>query len=364
MRNAFGRRIDPLTVVLSAGCLLLALANGEAVGAMQAQEAQLPFLFASHDTLSLTITADVRALDDDRRSSPDRPAVFTLPALGSPVGEGVTIDVPGEVRTRGAFRLDPGNCSFPQLRLDVDGDDADGTALEGQDKLKLVSSCRPGRNSYDELVRLEYLVYRTHALVADATFRVRWIRLTLVDEGGVEEPLTRGGFLIEEDDALAERFGAEVFDLEEGKNLPRTGLDPTSMLSTALFQYMVGNLDWSAVAGHNVELLDRGGAAIVVPYDFDFTGVVDAPYATPPAAFQLSSVRERVYRGWCANPVLTAAALQRFRSGEEAVLTLWRETPGLADDTRRRVISYMEEFFDAIETDERANRRFLRDCRS
>lgn len=331
---------------------------------MQAPEAPLPPLFASHDTLPLTITADVRALDDDRQSSPDRPAVFTVPALGSTGLPGAEIDVPGEVRTRGAFRLDPGNCSFPPLRLDVDRKDADGTALEGQDKLKLVSSCCPGRNSYDELVRLEYLVYRTHALVADATFRVRWIRLTLVDELGVEESVTRDGFLIEEDDALAERFGAEVYDLEEGKNLPRAGLDPTSMLSTALFQYMVGNPDWSDVAGHNVELLDRGGVAMVVPYDFDFSGVVDAPYATAPAAFQLSSVRERVYRGWCANPVLTAAALQRFRLGEEAVLALWREAPGLADDTRRRVISYIEEFYEAIETDQRANRRFLRDCRS
>ena len=136
------------------------------------------------------------------------------------------------------------------------------------------------------------------------------------------------------------------------------------MMSTALFEYMVGNPDWSDVAGHNVELLERAGAAVVVPYDFDFSGLVDAPYAFPPEALGLSSVRERVYRGWCANPVITAAALQRYRSAEADVLSLWRNDPLIDDDTRRRAISYLESFYDAIETDERARRRFLRDCRA
>jgi hypothetical protein len=136
------------------------------------------------------------------------------------------------------------------------------------------------------------------------------------------------------------------------------------MLSTAIFQYMVGNPDWSDVAGHNVELLDRGGVAIVVPYDFDFTGLVDAPYAIPPERFGLASVRDRVYRGWCTSAFRTAAALERFRASEPAVMALWRGAEDLSDDTRSRVSSYLKSFYDAIETDERAERRFLRDCRS
>jgi hypothetical protein len=246
----------------------------------------------------------------------------------------------------------------------VDGSDADGTALEGQDDLKLVTSCRPGRNSYNRLVRLEYLVYRTYQLVADIALRTRWIEVTFVDESGGEPTATRPGFLIEEDDALADRIGARVFGLEEGMNLPSAGLDPMSMMSTALFQYMVGNADWSDVAGHNVELFERAGVAVVVPYDFDFTGLVDAPYAVPPEALRLSSVRERVYRGWCTNPVITGAALDRYRSAEEAVMELWQTDPLLDDDTRSRAISYLESFYDSIQTDERARRRFLRDCRS
>ncbi len=337
------------------GCLAPSPAHTQASGALP--------LFASDEPLPLTLTADLPALERDRRSSPDRPAVLTLPALGAARESARRLDVPAEVRTRGAFRLDPVNCSFPPLRIDVDGSDADNTALEGQDDLKLVSSCRPGRDSYDELVRLEYLVYRTYELVATIALGTRWVELTLVDETGVEEVRRRGGFLIEDDEALAERLGGEVFELEEDRNLPSTALEPSSALTNAIFQYMVGNPDWSDVAGHNVELVERGGAAVVVPYDFDFTGLVDAPYAVPPEALRLSSVRERVYRGWCAHPLVTASVLARFRDAEQGVRALWADARGLSDDTRRRTISYLEEFFDDIETDERAERRFLRDCR-
>jgi hypothetical protein len=320
-------------------------------------------LFADDEPLPLTITADVGALRGDRRESPDRPAVFTVPTRSSEMRLGVVAEISGEVRTRGAFRLDPGNCSFPPLRVEVAAGAGAGTALEGQDDLKLVSSCRPGRATYDELVTLEYLVYRTYALVTDVSFRTRRIVLTLVDSRGRVEDATRPGFLIEEDEALARRTGATVFELEEGRILPAWGLEPMSMMAAAVFQYMVGNSDWSDVAGHNVELLERAGAALVVPYDFDFTGLVDAPYAVPPATFGLRSVRERIYRGWCTSPFVTTTTLDRFRAVEEEVMSLWNGAEALSDGTRRRAVAYLEEFFDAIETDERAERAFLRDCR-
>ena len=353
------------------GLVLAAASTGvvaQAVGARDAgaPSADLPPLFDSSEPFALTITADIEALLGDRRDSPDRPATFDVPLLANS-GEPGAPDrrtIRGEVRTRGTFRLDPSNCSFPPMRIEVDRADADGTILEGQDHLKLVASCRPGRPSYDELVLLEHLVYRSYALVTEAAFRTRAIVVTFADSEGSREPETRPGFLIEQDDALAARLGAVVYDLEEGKNLPPGALDPVSMLDAAIFQYMAGNPDWSDVAGHNVELLDRGGVAIVVPYDFDFTGLVDAPYATPPERLGIDSVRDRIYRGWCANPLLTAAALERFRASHDAVLVLWSSAAGLSDDTRRRAISYLEEFYDAIETDDRARRRFLRDCRS
>lgn len=317
----------------------------------------LPPLFAESEPLALQITADFGALRGDRSDSPDRPALLTVPH------EGRTVDVGASIRTRGAFRLDPGNCSFPPLRLDVRGSEAGGTVLEGQDDLKVVSSCRPGRAAYDELVLLEYLAYETYRRITDQSFMVRLVRLTLIDSSGESDPERRVGFLIEDADALAERWGATIFDLEEGKNLPAQAFEPMSRTTAAVFQYMIGNSDWSEVAAHNVEVLDRGGAAMVVPYDFDFSGLVDAPYASTPPELGLANVRERLYRGWCANEFVTRSVLERFRVARPGVMALWTEAVGLSDQRRRTAIGYLEEFFTSIETDERAERRFLRDCR-
>jgi hypothetical protein len=353
--EARGARHRPLALI--AWTALLALAGPWALNAQDAAVPAIPPLFVEAEPLDLTIIADFSALRSDRRESPDRPALLTVPR------EGGTVDVGAEIRTRGEFRLDPGNCSFPPLRIDVDRSDARGTVLEGQDDLKLVTSCRPGRSTYDELVPLEYLVYRTYQLVTDQSFRVRSLRVTMVDTGSDDPPQTRAGFVIEDADALAERLGATVFDLEDGKNLPASAFEPTGRTRSAVFQYMIGNADWSEVAAHNVEILDRSGVAMVVPYDFDFSGLVDAPYAVPPADLRLDSVRERMYRGWCANDFTTRSVLEQFRSVRDDVLALWAAAPDLSDDTRRRATRYLEDFFDAIETDERANRRFLRDCR-
>jgi len=195
-------------------------------------------------------------------------------------------------------------------------------------------------------------------------FRVRLVRLTLIDSSGDRDPETRPAFLVEENDALAERLGTTIFDLEEGKNLPASAFDPVSAVTTATFQYMIGNTDWSDIAGHNVEILQRGGGAKVVPYDFDFAGLVDAPYATPNPTFGLRSVRERYYRGWCGNPFNTRLVLDRFREARGDIMALWNTFQGLTDATRRSATRYLGEFFDAIETDERAQRSFLRDCRT
>lgn len=339
---------------LALATTLLALAAPPT--AAQAAPSDPPPLFASPDPLAVTITADFSLLRGDRSESPDRPATLEV---RQPDGETRSLDV--EVRTRGNFRLE--TCSFPPLRIDVDGEQAAGTAFEGQDDLKLVSSCRPGGDAWEELVAKEYLAYRSLQALTDVSFRTRLLEATFVDGSGESEPATRLAFVIEEDEALAERLDANVFELEEGKNLPVGAFEPVLRMTNAVWQYMIGNPDWSDVAGHNVELFDRAGVALVVPYDFDFSGLVDAPYATPPPEYRLESVRERYYRGWCENSFTTREVLGRFRAAREEVLTLWRETPLLSDGTRRRAVGYLEEFFDAVATDERAERRFLRDCR-
>ena len=76
-----------------------------------------------------------------------------------------------------------------------------------------------------------------------------------------------------------------------------------------IFQYLVGNGDWSHTHFHNVKLMRVGFEYFPVPYDFDFTGFVDAPYATPPEGSGLDGVRDR--RSTAA-PALTGSTTGLF----------------------------------------------------
>jgi hypothetical protein len=359
-RRARVARIARVARTAAGLALLLAPAAALRADALQAEAPPTPSppLFASHQPLDVTLSADFARLRQDRQESPDRPA--TVVVTGP---DGAAVRIRAELRTRGAFRLDPSHCSFPPLRLDVDGGDARSSVFDGQDNLKIVASCRPGRHAYDQLVLLEYLAYRAYAALTDVSFRVRLARITFHDEIAAEEPSTRVGFFIEEDEALGERIGATAFELPEGKNLPASAFEPSSAAMTAVFQYVIGNSDWSEVAAHNVQVFDRAGAAIAVPYDFDFSGLVDAPYASPAADLGLRSVRDRLYRGWCWNDLVVAGVLQRFRGAEEEIVALFAEAEGLDGAVRGRAVAYLREGFSDLRTDDWARRRFLRDCR-
>ena len=327
---------------------------------VSAQQVEPAPLFATDEPIELTLTADFSQLDDDRRESPERPATVTVTHSS---GEEVTIGA--KLRTRGRFRLDKANCTFPPLRLNLKKKQAQGTEFEGQDKLKIVAPCRPNRNSYEQLVLNEYLAYRAYAMITPTSFDVRLARITYVDEGGGDDPFTRLAFFIEDGEALAARVGtgSEVFDMPEGKNLPHGIFEPVMTLTMAIFQYMIGNTDWSDVAGHNIEVLDIGGIALPVPYDFDFSGVVDAPYSVPDPTLGLKRVRDRMYRGWCRASLDPEPILARFRAAEADIMALYRDFPYLEDGERDRSVRYLEAFFKDIATPERAHRQFLRHCR-
>ena len=90
---------------------------------------------------------------------------------------------------------------------------------------------------------------------------------------------------------------------------------------------MIGNTDWSEVAGHNVEVLGIGGVALPVPYDFDFSGIVEAPYAVPGRSLSIKTVQDRLYRGWCRGNLDPEPILELFRAAETDIMALYRDFP-------------------------------------
>jgi len=305
--------------------------------------------------LQLTLAADFRAIRGDLSEDPeDRPGLLVL-------SDGDTLHV--ELRPRGEFRRDPAHCSFPPVRLDVPTRSAAGTPFSGQDKLKVVVPCRLNRDSYEPLVLREYLVYRAYQAVTDVSFGVRLARVTFEDTSGRDDTVTRWAFFIEDAAALAARVGAELLDIPEGKVVRADALDPIGSTRVALFQYMIGNTDWHDARIHNVASLLMVGRVVPVPYDFDFAGAVDAPYAEPSPDLPVKNLKERLYRGWCWPGLDPGPLVTHFHEIRPAIEELYRSFEPLDARTREDVLSYFAGFYDDVSTPDRALRRVFRNCR-
>ncbi len=317
-----------------------------------------PPLFASHQTLRLSLKADWGTIFKDRsQESEYRPAKLYIEG---PDGSPASLDV--EVRTRGNFRLQSQICGFPPLRLNFPKEGTENTVFSGQNKLKLATHCQDRREQYEQITLQEYLIYRTFNLLTDQSFRVRLARITYIDAAGERDTLTKYGFLIEDEDAMAVRLGGTVLDLE---GIHDDNTDQEQMTLIAVFQYFIGNTDWSVWALHNIVLVDipPNPFPTPVPYDFDWAGVIEAPYARPDAKLPIRSVRQRLYRGYCKDPAELEPILEQFKREKDAIYALWTAQEGLDRKTLKRAIEYFDEFYTMIEDSKAVEREFVRSCR-
>jgi len=327
-----------------------------------AQAADTPDpLFQSDDLLQVRITTQLETLLKERPFESELNATFELLDGAEPAQ---AFDI--QIRTRGRYRRRPDICRFPPMRLNFKKSTTHATFLDNQDKLKLVTHCMSSKN-YEQNVLREYAAYRILNHVTDVSFRVRLLRITYIDSENAVDEITRLAFVIEHQDRLAERLGVEVLDI------PRTTVAALNTQHTnlvSLFHYMIGNTDFSPIRGapdeaccHNHVLLgDEDGGVWSVPYDFDQSGLVNAAYATPNPRFGLRSVRQRLYRGRCANNAQIAATISRYHKRREDILATLDTLPELENSTRRQLRKYAEEFFAKFETEKRVARDLVANC--
>lgn len=325
-------------------------------------------LFASHDPLTFTIHAPLATIFKDRgKERNERPAKLILPGRD---GQPVTLDI--AIRTRGKTRAERRICEFPPLRLDFDTVGA-GTVFERQNDLKLVTHCQDGRPEHDQYVLQEYLVYRVYNLLTDRSFRARLARVTYIDTDGKRDTVTRYGFLLEPFDAMAERSGWQALRLPA---VPPQIADPQSLALVGVFQYMIGNPDWSqftkepseeACCHNTVPIGAEAGPIFSVPYDFDISGIVNTRYADRlfvPAQRNLGirRVRERAYRGLCASAEYLPGVFALFNQKRDAIYALYRDQPGLDAEVVKETVEYLDAFYDAINDPRKVRREFTDSC--
>ncbi len=319
-------------------------------------------LFQSNEVLTISITAPFTTLMRERPDEEELPGTASWTEA-----DGRQVEVGVELRTRGNYRRDASTCPFAPLRLDFRGSEVDGTLFDGQDKLKLVTHCRERSSRYEQLVLREYLTYRMLNAITDISYRVRLLRITYRDTEGRRDDRETWAFLIEHKDRFARRTGLEPLEID-GTTIH--ALDPAYTNLTSIFHYMIGNTDFSPISApegtaccHNTHPFSaENGPIHSVPYDFDMSGMIDAPYAAPNPRFRLRDVRHRLYRGRCRFNEHVAASVARYQEVRDALYAIVADEPNLSSTTRRSMNSFLNSFYRTIDDPRSVERRLTGAC--
>ena len=318
---------------------------------------ELP-LFQSDETLDMTLDMDIRKvlkdIGDNRNQHPAELSYLSQ--------DGDTLKLPVRIQTRGHFRRDPMNCDFPPLRLNFSEKEAMNTIFEGQDKIKIITHCRSKGTQYEQNVLKEYLVYRLYNLFTDESYRVRLSNLTYSDTRGKRDTIFKMAFLLEPTEQMAARIHGKLVEI---KNVQQVQCDSLKTIRLSVFQYMVGNTDWSVPVPHNVDLVQYkpGVPPVVVPFDFDWCGLVDAPYAVPAENLGISDVKTRIYRGLCREEADFERVFQEFRDKKEEVFQTI-ESVSLDDKELENVLLYVEQFYSTLDDPALIKIEFYDACRT
>lgn len=311
--------------------------------------------FGSEQPLEVTFTTNIGKIRGDRRTDPPwRAATLSYKADG-----GSAVTVPVEARTRGIWRLKM--CDFPPLRLNFKGETTKGTIFHKLDKPKLVSYCQDN-DLYEQYILQEYQLYRIYSILTPVSHRVRLLKFNYADSGSGKIRAKRYGFIMEEPNALGARLGGRV--LEQKGALP-ADLDPFQDALFGVFQYFIGNTDFSVGALHNVELFfATEGTISPVPYDFDFAGAINARYAIPDPSLNLPNVRQRLFRGYCTDPGEYEKVFALFNEKKPAIYALYSDSIGKLIDhgTVKSTLRYFDDFYKTINDRHAAKDAILEPC--
>jgi hypothetical protein len=320
------------------------------------KEAESRALFAADAPLEFTLTADFKTVNKDRdvESTKVFPATMTVAKA-----DGTPATFTLNIRTRGHVRRMARTCSFAPLRLEFQADQVKGTVFEGHKNIKLGTHCRDN-DLFEQYVPREYTAYRIYNLFTPRSFRARLAKATYVDSTSKQPIGTRMALFVEDDDDVARRLGGRAIDTQK-LAFRRVDWDTVTMLS--LFEYVIGNTDLSLFALHNVVLVQTpNGPIYPVPYDFDYSGLVNARYAIPAKQFNLASVQERFYMGPCRTAPELDGFFKPMLEKKAEVMKLLDTVPGLDAGYRKEGQKYLDGAFQTMAKPGDVKRVFIDTC--
>ena len=312
-------------------------------------------LFDEDSIIDVQLKGPLSTVIRNKKRADELPFVLTA--------DGVDHNV--KVRLRGKSRLEA--CKFPPLRINFKKSQTKESVFAGQDKLKLVTHCGTSKSSQSNLLQ-EYLAYKIFNQLSKFSFQVRLLRISYIDtnRGDKATPLVHYAFLIEPANELIKRTAVKPVEV---KGVKLSTLNKEHMAKVYVYQYLIGNTDWSLATAlkeefccHNGKLLDTDAKRVYVPYDFDLSGLVNAKYAYPDSSLRIKRVTQRLYRGFCMSPDILKTALQQVKEQEVIILDLHNNLKSISPKEMAASERFLNKFFLEASDEAKILRNFERRC--
>jgi hypothetical protein len=325
-------------------------------------------LFESHSVLELSLPIDFQTLCRPRET-PD--CDYTPTVLEYIDEHGKQQSIPVEIKIRGGWRSLVKNCSAPLLFIRFDPLETADTPFRDQSVLPLTTHCGQGlsieamrvrqyRSTWEQNLLKEYLAHRLYNVITDVSMNARLVRMTYPNPDKPDRKIVNYAFFTEHFESVANRIDAGL--LPRG-SFDHEKLDQSSAARVALFQYMIGNTDWSIVRERNIVLLqETDGTQVPLPYDFDMSGLVDADYAGPAPTLPIDDVRERYYLGFCSPGANLDEWFERYLARKDELLSLTGTISRLDRKSKKMSRRFLDDFFDILESPERRSEQIVNHC--
>lgn len=303
--------------------------------------------------VDLYLTLDWKSIEKNKKEK-----VYVLAKVLIITASNDSIELDAKVRTRGHMRLDI--CSFPPLKLKFEKGTLAEHFLSSFNEMDIVNHCEES-DMHDQLLLKEYLAYKLWELVSPYYFKVQLIRLHYMKTDGSQAHKTAYAFLMENTEEMVERLGGRR---NKTPVISSSAVEKEPLLRVALFEYMIGNTDWYITNRHNLEFVAIPGFNVLVPipYDFDYSGLVSAPYAAHHASIDLPAVTTRYYQGKCATVEEVHNILKTFLDQKEKILMAPHLIQGLSEKSINYSVSYLKEFYDIIENKKKLENFIIAHC--
>jgi len=254
-------------------------------------------------------------------------------------------DVNMLLNLRGKFRRM--KCSMPPLLLNFKKSTLTDLHLAPIDEIKLVTHCLATKEGQENLEE-ERLCYQVYESLTPYSYRTIWISVQYRNASNPEESISSAGFLLEPDKVISSRLG-----LSERKlfNLAEDSLHFETYSLTAAFDFMIGNRDWSIVMSRNAKLFFSPVEKkyVVIPYDFDYSNVVDASYRRETRPQNMTNTLDRLYEGEYFKS-RAGSILISFEKYKPTILDkVNTATNPMDENSRKKIYKYFDYWFTYIE---------------